>query len=256
MSTLTKPKIIPAKTHKVKIVEIKQETHNVRSFKFSYPHGFEYLPGQFIMINLNVMQNELPKFIKRSYSLSSAPTQEKHIETIVKLMGIGSQKLFEHMKGDELEIIGPYGMFTFQEDVSNVLHGRHLNHIILLAAGSGITAPLSIARYILDSNLPLKVSFIYSNKTSHDIIAREELERMAAEHENFSLFMTVTRPEEDPDWHGLLGRIDEKLIKAAVHDVSDSLFYLCGPGEFVDNCARLLSSLGADAKQIKTEKYE
>lgn len=256
---MTLPKIltpIPAKTHKVKLLEVKQETHNVRSFKFSYPDGFQYLAGQFIMLNLSIMQNEIPKIIKRSYSLSSSPTQEQYLGTIVKLMGIGTQKLFEHMKGDELEIIGPYGMFTFQEGLSNMLHGRKLSNIVLLAAGSGITAPLSIARYILDSNLPLKITFIFSNKTSHDIIARQELEKMAVEHDNFSLFLTVTRPEEDHGWHGLTGRIDEKLLKVAVHDISDALFYLCGPAEFVDYCVKLLSSLGADAKQIKTEKYE
>ena len=256
MTTPNKPTIIPAKTYKVKILEVNHETPNVRSFRFSYPHEFKYLAGQFIMLNLSVMQNEIPKIIKRSYSLSSSPAQEQYLGTIVKLMGIGTQKLFEHMKGDELEIIGPYGMFTFQEEISNMLHGRKLNHIVLLAAGSGITAPLSIARYILDSSLALKVSFIFSNKTSHDIIARKELERMAAEHDNFSLYLTVTRPEEDSDWHGLTGRVDEKLIKAAVHNISDGLFYLCGPAEFVDHCAKLLSSLGADAKQIKTEKYE
>ena len=256
MTAPNKPILIPAKTHKVKLIEVKLETPNVRSFKLSYPHGFQYYPGQFVMINLNVMQDGIPKLIKRSYSLSSAPTQEKHIETIVKLMGTGSKRLFEHMKGDELEITGPYGMFTFQEDISNEVHGRKLNHIVLLAAGSGITAPLSIARYILDSNLALKVSFIFSNKTSHDIIARKELEKLAAEHDNFSLFLTITRPEEDPQWHGLTGRVDEKLIKAAANDISDALFYLCGPAEFVDHCAKLLSSLGADAKQIKTEKYE
>ncbi len=256
---MTTPKtLVPiiAKTHKVKLIEVKQETNNVRSFKFSYPYGFQYYPGQFVMINLNVLQDGIPKIIKRSYSLSSSPTQEKYIETIVKLMGAGSKRLFEHMKGDEIEIAGPYGMFTFQEDSSNLLHGRKLNHIVLLAAGSGITAPLSIARYILDSNLPLKVSFIFSNKTSHDIIARKELEAMAAEHENFSLYLTATRPEEDPSWHGLTGRVDEKLIKATAHDISDTLFYLCGPAEFVDHCAKLLNNLGADAKQIKTEKYE
>ncbi|HIH42015.1 TPA: hypothetical protein HA246_00030 [Candidatus Woesearchaeota archaeon] len=256
MTAPNKPTIIPVKTHKVKLLEVNQETTNVRSFRFSYPHGFDYKPGQFIMINLDVIQDGISKFIKRSYSLSSAPMQEKHIETIVKLMGAGSKRLFEHMKGDELEIAGPYGMFTFQEEVSNEVHGRKLNHIVLLAAGSGITAPLSIARYILDSSLALKVSFIFSNKTSHDIIARKELEKMTAEHDNFSLYLTVTRPEEDPDWHGLTGRVDEKLIKAAVHDVSDALFYLCGPAEFVDHCAKLLSSLGVDTKQIKTEKYE
>lgn len=256
---MTTPKTLTpiiAKKHKVKLIEVKQETHNVRSFKFSYPHSFQYYPGQFVMINLSMIQDGIPKMIKRSYSLSSSPTQEKHIETIVKLMGAGSKRLFEHMKGDELEIAGPYGMFTFKDDVSNLLHGRKLNHVVLLAAGSGITAPLSIARYILDSKLSLKVSFIFSNKTSHDIIAKKELEQMAAEHENFSLYFTVTRPEEDPEWHGLTGRIDEKLIKAAAHDISDALFYLCGPAEFVDHCAKLLISLGADVKQIKTEKYE
>ena len=115
---------------------------------------------------------------------------------------------------------------------------------------------LIIAMYLTDSNLQLKVSFIFSNKTGNDIIAGKELERLAAEHENFKLYLTITRPEEDRGWHGLTGRVDEALIKSSVPDISDGLFYLCGPGEFVDHCAKLLSSFGADAKQIKTEKYE
>jgi len=248
------PKAIAAAKHKVKILDIVDETHDVKSFKFSYPKHFEYVAGQFVMITLDITKDNEQKTIKRAYSLSSSPTQQNHIGTIVKLMGVGSARLFSHKIGDELEITGPYGMFKFEDGHSNVIDGKHMHHIVLIAAGSGITAPLSIARYILDSQLDLKVTFIFSNKTGKDVISREELGGLAKANKNFQLYLTITR--EDKSWQGHSGRIDEHTIKKLVPRIDDALFYLCGPVEFCNTLAQTISKLGADKKQIKMEKYD
>jgi glycine betaine catabolism B len=248
------PKTITAKKYKVKIKEIVDETHDVKSFKFDYPKHFDYVAGQFIMISLNIITDRVQKTIKRAYSLSSSPSQQDYIETIVKLMGSGSTRLFNHNVADELEITGPYGMFKFEEDHSNIIHGKKLNHIVLIAAGSGITAPMSIARYILDSELDLNVTFIFSNKTSKDIIVRDELEQLSKENKNFNLHLTTTQP--DKSWSGHDGRIDENIIKKLIPQIDDALFYLCGPVEFCNSLAQTISTLGADKQQIKMEKYD
>jgi DMSO/TMAO reductase YedYZ heme-binding membrane subunit len=66
------------------IANIRQETHDVKTFRFVAPDGgeipFAHLPGQYMNLTLDIDG----QIIKRSYTLASAPTQRGHVELTIK----------------------------------------------------------------------------------------------------------------------------------------------------------------------------
>ena len=101
---------------KLKLAEVEEVTHNVKTFRFKSPDGgeipFDYLPGQFL--TLHIAPRGIPT--RRSYTIASTPTWRDRIEITVKREphGLVSRWLHDELKvGDEVEIEAPNGTFVF-----------------------------------------------------------------------------------------------------------------------------------------------
>ena len=64
-------------------IEIIQRAHDVKSFRFKRPEGFDYKAGQFIFVTAAINGEKL----RKPLTISSSPTQEEHIEFTKKLTG-------------------------------------------------------------------------------------------------------------------------------------------------------------------------
>ena len=148
-------------------------------------------------------------------------------------------------EGDLLKFKGPYGKFYFNEEMKN--------NLVLIAGGTGITPLMGMTRFCNDKKLSNKIQFIYSVRTPSEIIFRNELEKIRNENNNFEYVVTITRANGDDDWKGRTGRIDEDLLKQKIKDIEGSLYFLCGPKEFVHSVIEMLEGLGASKEQIKTD---
>ena len=124
---------------------------------------------------------------------------------------------------------------------------------MLIAGGTGITPLMSIIRFCNDKKLDNKVKFIYSVRTPNDIIYKNELEHIKKSNKNFDYDVTVTRTEGYKNWNGARGRIDLNLLKKSIEDVEESIYYLCGPKEFVENIISMIQNLRVKKEQIKTD---
>jgi len=122
----------------------------------------------------------------------------------------------------------------------------------------------------------LRHTFLYSNKTWRDVIFRDELSRLAAEHrDRLTVIHTLTR-EEDPSRVGSSvrrGRIGETLLREAIPDPSACVAYVCGPGishwdvvaakaagkkpepRFLETVLDHLTAIGVSNDRIKRESY-
>src|SRR4030095_11488281 len=131
---------------KLKLVEVEDVTHNVKTVRFCPPAGgpipFDYLPGQFL--TLNIAPRGIPT--RRSYTIASTPTWRDRIEITVKREphGLVARWLHDDLKiGDEIEIEAPSGTFIFS--------GEQAESIVLIGAGVGITPMMSVARYLTET---------------------------------------------------------------------------------------------------------
>ena len=230
--------------HILKISEIIDETPSVKVFRVELPNNADinFYPGQFFMVSF-VDDPEIKT--SRAYSIASSPLNKEYLEIGFDKVGPFTTKLFAVKEGDLLKFKGPYGKFYFNEDMKNSL--------VLIAGGTGITPLMGIIRYCNDKKLSNKVKFIYSVKTTQDIIYKEELEKIKNQNNNFDYAVTVTRPNSEHNWKGRTGRIDLDLLKQNIEDVENSIYFLCGPKEFVHSIIEMLEELGTKKEQIKTD---
>lgn len=222
--------------------DIIERTYNVKSYRFSRPSSFDYVAGQYVIIFL---PNGNEGLLKKPLTISSSPTED-FIE-VTKKFTQGhefSNAMASINVGDELEFDAPYGQFVLEEN-------QH--KIAMLSGGIGITPFRSMSRYVIDSGLDTEITLFYGNKTSKDIVFKEEFETMENENKQFKIVNTLTQP--DSNWKGHTGRIDAKLIKDELPDYAQRLFYLCGPPGMMNAMQDLLHELGVTKEKIMVEKF-
>ena len=230
---------IPIQEYKLKIIEIIDETPDIKTFRVENKDVLFY-PGQFFMVRF-----EDSAAFHRAYSIASSPTQKKYMDITMNLVGEFTKKLWQTKAGNYLLFKGPYGKFYFDEAMSNDL--------VLIGGGLGITPLMSIIRYCNDKSLKNKIILVYSIRTPWDIIYTEEIKKIKEQNNNFNYTITITRPDDKTLWTGKTGRIDIDLLKNNIGNVENSLYFLCGPIGFVKLSIQILESLGAKKEQIKTD---
>ncbi len=231
------------------VVEVREETPTTKTLVFDISgQDFDFYPGQYVM--LKVPYPPTGEELKRAYSIASSPLQRDRLELTVRRKEGGKASVIlttEVKEGDRFYIKGPYGKFYWTEGLST--------RVVLLGAGSGVVPLMCILRYIRDKELHnVKATMLVSYTSYEEIIYRKELEELA-KHSNIKVRITLTRNAPE-NWKGYRGRINADMVLSEIEDLPANLYYLCGPPAFVEDMKALLTELGVDRKQIKTEKYD
>lgn len=232
--------------HILRISEIRDETPTVKSFKVSLPENFDidFLPGQFFMVSF---PNDPQLKIARAYSIASSPMEKGYLEIALNKIGAFTTKMFDLKEGDLLKFKGPYGKFYFNENIKN--------DIILVAGGTGIAPLIGIIRYCTDKKLGNKIKLFYSVKNPEEIIFHDEIKKLKEKNSRFDYLITITRPEDHHIWDGKRGRIEQNLLEENIENISESVYFLCGSKEFVDDIIAMLQNIGVKREQIKTDVW-
>ena len=207
---------------------------DVYMFSFTKPEDFTFKAGQFIA--LKISDGEETK--SRSYSIFNPPS-DNTLKLCIKIVEDGfASKVFKNMQeGEELEVKGPFGHFTFNENSEK--------DAVFICSGTGL-APLysMIKEYLANGK---KFHLIFSNKTRDDLILHDELLELEKDNENFMYTSTLTREE----WGGKTGRVQKHLPE----NLDDKIFYICGLKELVMETKEILINKGVSSDNIKFERY-
>jgi ferredoxin-NADP reductase len=232
----------------LRIKAIFDETPTVKTFRLMdanlKPFPFVFLPGQYATITSEIDGQK----VRRSYTISSSPTQRDYIELTVKREehGLESRHLHDHAKtGDLLEITAPSGKFFFT--------GTEAKGIVLIAGGVGITPMMSVLRDLTDRSYEHKIHLICAANTPQDLIFREEIAYLARRHSNVTIASIVSNA--DADWTGPVGFITPEFIVACAPDIAERRIHLCGPPPMMDAVKYALAQLKVPPDQIKTEDF-
>jgi ferredoxin-NADP reductase len=224
------------------------ETATVRSIEFDVVHWTGHLAGQHVDIRLTAADGYQAQ---RSYSIASPGGHGTRIEITVERITGGEVSPFlaeEMVVGDAIELRGPIGgYFTWEPKDSPPL--------MLIAGGSGVVPLMSMlrTRRIAGSRVPARL--LYSSRTAEDIIYRNELDRLVAQMDAFSLVHTLTRGAP-ADWRGEARRVDREMLAKHVFPAAQKpLNFICGPTSFVETVADELIALGHDERTVKTERF-
>lgn len=231
----------------LRVLDVIAETPNVRTFRLDnsqtvLPQDF---PGKFAQVCIPVEEGEL----WRSFTISSSPTDSRHVDLTIKLNpdGIATNYLFENIEpGSNLRIKGALGGFCFDPD-------RHREPLVLISAGSGITPMMAITRFLKDTGRSNPCTLLYGARTQSDIIFHEECRSLITEGGAFQYIVSLTQP--DDSWTGEVGRIDFERVKRFVSNVAGSRYFLCGPNEFMDELRVALTDAGVPEDRVHTEQF-
>ena len=227
---------------------IMNETVDVKTFIFDVPQNdnIHYLPGQHINFTINMFN------VKQTccYTISSAPltANEKQISITIKRVTQGRVSNFFHdhfTVGDSIITQKPSGKFHLPHDLPE--------KILLLSAGSGITPMLSMLRYMADKKVNNQIVFFHSAHSEQDLIAKEEIARLAQEHGNCQVLYTLTQPVKS-QWQGYQGRLTKQML-ANIPTLAQYQIYVCGPQGFRQATQQHLQQLSIPKQQYHWESY-
>jgi glycine betaine catabolism B len=224
-----------------KIIEIIPRTTDVTSYRFPKPQELTYKPGQYFIITIRKDDKELT----HHFSFSSSPTEKDHFEFTKKFTDHEYSLALKSAKiGDWARIDAPYGQFIFDGEYPK---------IALLAGGIGITPLISIIKNATDKRLDTKITLFYGCRTENDIAFKEELERMQNENRNLKMICIINQPSSQ--WTGEIGIITSEMIKKALPDFRENVFFTCGPPPMVKAMETIIESLGLPRSQMKQEFF-
>lgn len=249
---LLQPMNAPSPFISVRIRDIHTETNQAKTFYLETTDGtpLVYKAGQFITF---VFPRQDRPENRRSYSYSTAPGIDPIPAITLKRVPNGeySRWFIDHAKvGDTLLSIGSAGYFTLPEDL------KSYRQLFLIAAGSGITPVFSLLKDVLKNHPELPVVLIYSNRNTLSTIFYKELKALEEKYAGrltieflFSSSADLTRAR--------LGKwlLEVLLKKYAVSPFDQTLYYLCGPYDYMRMASIVLQTEGVPPENIRKENF-
>jgi len=257
-----------AQFHRLSISKVRELPDGV-AITFDVPDElkptFAFTPGQYLTIEASIQGEPTVgeasagepsdvKKIRRTYSICSS-NQDVSLEVGIKSIenGVFSNYALSLKAGDQLDVMPPEGRFIRAIDKQNQ------TQTLLIAAGSGITPCLSIAKSVLASEPNSSITLINGNRTISSIMFRADIAALKDEYtDRFSVINMLSRERQDIERFN--GRISAQSVTALNTDglIRVSEFenaYLCGPMDMVHGVTTCLLELGMNQNQVHTELF-
>ncbi len=224
----------PNEEHFVKILDIQNVTHNVKRFTLSKPDNYYFTPGQATDIVINH-----PDWLKERRPFTFTGLNEwDHLEFTIKIYqdhkGV-TNHLGQLNVGDELILHDIWGAINYNGEG------------IFIAGGAGVTPFIAILRQLNKDGRLANNQLFFSNKTSADIILKDEFEKLLGDH-----FINILSEEKDSHYPN--GIMNEDFLKSNVKNL-DQYFYVCGPDPMIESIAGILEKMGVDKQKIVREQF-
>jgi ferredoxin-NADP reductase len=237
--------------HKVKVVNIIAETPLAKTFVLQPLDGWQphYQPGQFL--TLLFYNKGMEK--RRSYSLVSNPLTDNFLSIAVKRAANGeySRYLLDRvMTGDEFYTTGIAGFFILPQQKP-----QQIKHLFFLAAGSGIAPVFALICTALQQWDDLSVTLIYSNRNKDDAIFFDKLTTFQQQHNDRFKIEWLFSNNANIYKARLSNYILNILLKKYLVTPKETLFYMCGPFDYMLMIQITLLSYGTPFEHIYKEQF-
>jgi len=223
---------------------------------------FDFQPGQYTVLGLKRREPRIPDadpdspatiardedfMIRRAYSIASSSLAKEFAEFYITVVRSGelTPRLFHLQVGDRLYMgRKATGIFTIEQVPPH-------KHLLLIATGTGLAPYISMIRTHLVCGGQRLFVVLHGARYSWDLGYRDELMHLAQLCPNFRYFPSISRPQADPTWSGLTGRLQEIFRSGVVQDqvglaITPALFdvFLCGNPAMIEDFTLMLEAQG------------
>lgn len=252
----------PRKKIPFKLIEKHELSHNVRRFRFalqSPQHRFGLPVGKHVFLSARVND----ALVMRAYTPASSDDDLGYFDLVIKVYWANEHprfpeggKMSQHLEtlkiGDTIDVKGPLGHFDYKGNGNFLLSDepKHVRRISMIAGGTGITPMYQVIKAVLKNKEDqTELSLLYANQSPDDILLREELDTLAADHPNFNIWYTVDRA--DDGWQFSTGFVCEELLRERLFpSAPDTVCVMCGPPPMINfACLPNLEKLGYTKEQ-------
>jgi ferredoxin/flavodoxin---NADP+ reductase len=216
---------------------------------------FKFQPGQYATLGVQGAE----KRSERPYSIVSSPYEEE-IEFFFELVPEGelTPQLYKLQLGDEMLMRkSPKGRFCLDCKTARTNH-------LLVSTVTGLAPFMSYFRSLSkdykEGKFPTghKLYLINGASRSWEFAYYDEVQKIASESPWLTQVFTISRPWEDEQWKGEVGRVDDLLRKYV--DMwgltgENTIGYLCGHPEMIEHGKGILKRKGFPKEALKEEVY-
>jgi ring-1,2-phenylacetyl-CoA epoxidase subunit PaaE len=235
------------KFHPLTVASVERLTRDAVAVTFEDAPGFAFREGQYLTLRRDFDGTE----IRRSYSICAAVGEPLRVG--IKRVEGGAFSTWANealAPGDMVEAMPPMGRFHAEP--------RDGAHYLLVAAGSGITPILSIARTVLDREPASRVTLLYANRAVNTIMFQTELDDLKARFLTRLAVVHVLK-QDAQDIPLFTGRIDADKLDALFAtwvqvDTVDEAF-VCGPEGLMETVRASLAEHGVPRGRIHVELF-
>jgi len=243
----------PNEKYFLPLIEKEEISHDTRKYRFELPskdHILGLPVGQHIHLSATI-NGEL---VIRSYTPVSSDDDKGFVDLVVKVYkknvhpkfpegGKMTQYLDALKIGDKIAFRGPSGKLQYlgngkfsikklRKDPPQSVQAKKVN---MIAGGSGITPMLQLITEVLKRpGDNTQLALLYANQSEEDILLRDELDVLAAKHqEQFKVWYTIDRATDS--WKFSVGFVNDKMIQDNLFPPSpDTLTVMCGPPPMIN----------------------
>jgi ferredoxin-NADP reductase/ferredoxin len=232
--------------YKVRVEDYRPLTLTVCEQRFDVESGdITFSPGQYMIFHVP----GIDKVIRRSYSISSHPSDKTHFEICVRAVSGGFCSNFIHRlrPGDCMQVEGPYGNFRLDDGSPR--------DVLMVATGTGIAPIKSMLLSLLEQTGMRRVRLFFGLRNVSDLFYTKMLSDLRATHSRFEPTIILSQP--DPvEWRGLRGRVTD-LIRDQVspEEASHTDVYLCGGRSMIEDVKQLLIHKGMSLEHMHHENF-
>jgi propane monooxygenase reductase subunit len=235
---------VPVQEVKARVEAVEGLTHDIRRLVLSLgeAEGLDFHPGQYMDISIPGAGGDA----HRSFSMANLPSEEGRLEFMIKLYPDGhfSGLLADGTisEGDELDLKGPYGVFTLRD--------KSPRRLLFIGGGAGMAPILCLLRSLVERGIDRPAVYYYGARTENDLFHREELEALEEQLPNFRFVPALS----DGEWDGEAGLITD-VVERCEPDFKDVDAYVCGPPPMVEAAQALLMGKGVPESRIYFDKF-
>lgn len=230
------------------LVRIQDLTYDIKGLRFELPEGetVSFKAGQYFNV-VAPPYGEITTPNPRAYSIASAPSDQKALEFIIRLVpnGITTTYVFTHLKvGDKVQLIGPFGEFFLRDSD---------REIICIAGGSGLAPIRSIIFDLIDRNITHRqVKFFFGAVRTRDLYFVEEFKTLEQKHSWLKFIPALSGPETDHSYErGLITDVVARHYETLDHHEA----YLCGSPGMINACITVLTKKGLPESLVFFDKF-
>jgi Na+-transporting NADH:ubiquinone oxidoreductase subunit F len=275
--------LLAAESYTCTVVETRHLTPLIREVTLALPEGMrpEIAAGAFLQVTappyrqafdemevaerfhtlwepLRGLVAEAAEETTRAYSIANRPADSDagHIVLDIRLAlpppslpgtppGIVSSWLFGLNPGDPVPSAGPFGSFRARPGDAEM---------ILIGGGVGMAPLRAIAHDQLERvRAGRRISLWYGARSRIELLYTEEMDALAAAHDNFDWTVVLSDPAPGDDWQGETGFVHtvvwERYLRQ--HPAPEACeYYLCGPPLMMRAVFAMLDDAGVDRSSI------